>query len=104
MAKQKWIAVIAGLAMMLCYPLYFLYFIDYEVAGAINNDLLITFILFIPFIINAIILLTCRGRDVRRPRTYRLVYFSNLIVSSVLLILYLLIIYSTGGLDTKNFT
>ncbi len=104
MAKQKWIAVIAGLGMMLCFPLYFLYFIGYQVAGAINNDTLITLILFIPFLIDAVILWMCRGRDVTKSRTYNVFYFSNLIIGSVLLILYLLIIFSTGGLDTKNFT
>ena len=104
MTKHKWFAVIAGLGMMLCFPLYFLYFIDYQVAGAINNDTLITIILFIPFIIDGIILWTCRGRDVTRPRTYGILYFSNLTIVSILLILYLLIIFSTGGLDTKNFT
>ena len=104
MKKEKWIALIAGLLLLICYPFYFLYFIDYQVAGAINNDKLITLILFIPFIIDAIILWGCRGRDVARLRTYRVVYFSNLVIGSILLILYLLIIFSTGGLNTKNFT
>ena len=104
MNGEKWIAMVAGLVMLLCYPFYFLHFIDYQVAGAINNDKLITLILFIPFIIDAIVLWTCRGRNVARPKTYRAIYFSNLIVCSILLILYLLIILSTGGLDTKNFT
>ena len=40
--KGKWTAIILGLLMLLCCPLYFLHFIDYQVAGAINNDKLIT--------------------------------------------------------------
>lgn len=77
MKRDKWIAVILGLLMLLCYPLYFLHFIDYQVAGAINNDKLITVILFIPFIIDAIILWTCRGRDIARPKTYKVIYFQT---------------------------
>jgi hypothetical protein len=104
MKKEKWIAIILGLLMLFSYPFFFLYFIDYRVAGAINNDKLIALILFVPFIIDAVILWGCGGRDASQPKTYRVVYFSNLIVFSTLLILYLLIIFSTGGLNTKNFS
>jgi len=104
MDKGKWIAIISGLLMLLCFPFYFLYFIDYEVTRYINNDKLIACLLFVPFIIDAFILYACRSKGHKRPTSYKIFYYANVMVFNILLVVYVLIILATDGFNTQNFT